>query len=32
MVENIICLMVGLGVFCIMALVGEFLAKRYEWK
>ena len=32
MIENFILLGAGLFVFSVIAVVGEYLAKKYEWE
>lgn len=32
MVENFILLGIGLAVFCVIAIIGEICAKKFDWE
>ncbi len=32
MIENTILLMIGLFIFCFIAVVGEYLGKKFGWE
>jgi hypothetical protein len=32
MIENMILVLIGLGLFCVFALVGEALARHFDWE